>query len=78
MRRALGRPPGSGTLAVGEEAAMSEAVDKPDEVTAAIQAAKEFLLKTFQGEKIENLGLEEVRQNKHDDTWEVTLGFSRR
>ncbi len=57
---------------------MSEAVDKPDEVTAAIQAAKEFLLKTFQGEKIENLGLEEVRQNKHDDTWEVTLGFSRR
>ncbi len=57
---------------------MSEAVEKPDEVTAAIRTAKEFLLKAFQGEKIENLGLEEVRRNKHDDTWEITLGFSRR
>lgn len=58
---------------------MSEAgADKPDEVTAAIQAAKEFLLKAFQGERIENLGLEEVRRNRHDRTWEVTLGFNRR
>ena len=58
---------------------MSEVgTDKPDEVTAAVQAAKDFLLKAFQGEKIENLGLEEVRWNKHEHTWEVTLGFNRR
>lgn len=57
---------------------MSEAGDKTDEVAAAIQAAKNFLLKAFQGEKIENLGLEEVRRNKHDRTWEITLGFNRR
>ncbi len=57
---------------------MSEASDKLDEVTAAIQAAKAFLLKAFQGEPIENLGLEEVRRNKHDRTWEITLGFNRR
>lgn len=56
---------------------MSEADDKPDEVTAAIQAAKQFLLKAFQGENLENLGLEEVRRSTHGDTWEVTLGFSR-
>ena len=58
---------------------MSEAeTGKPDEVTVAIQVAKEFLLKAFQGEKLENLGLEEVRQNKYEDTWEITLGFNRR
>lgn len=58
---------------------MSEAeTNKPDEITAAIQVAKEFLLKAFQGEKLENLGLEEVQRNKHDGTWEITLGFSRR
>ena len=55
-------------LAVGEQGiVMSEAeADKPDEVTAAIQVAKEFFLKAFQGERLENLGLEEVRQDKHD------------
>lgn len=58
---------------------MSEAgTDKLDEVAAAVQAAKEFLLKAFQGEKIENLGLEEVRRNKREHTWEITLGFNRR
>ena len=57
---------------------MSEAVDEPDEVMAVIRTAKEFLLKAFQDEKIESLGLEEVRRNKHDDTWKITLGFSRR
>lgn len=55
---------------------MSE-VETPDDVTRAIKMAKEFLLKAFQGEKIENLGLEEV---KHDygSEWEITLGFNRR
>ena len=58
---------------------MSEArTDKPDEVTAAIQAAKEFLLKAFQGERLENLGLEEVRRSQHGDIWEITFGFNRR
>ena len=59
--------------------AMSEAeTDKPDEVTAAIQVAREFLLKAFQGEKVENLGLEEVRRNTRDGTWDITFGFNRR
>lgn len=58
---------------------MSEAeTDKPDEVTAAIQAAKEFLLKAFRGEKLENVGLEEVRRSQYGDTWEITFGFNRR
>lgn len=58
---------------------MSEAeTDKPDEVNAAIQVAKEFLLKAFQGEKLENLGLEEVQWNKYENTWNITFGFSRR
>lgn len=58
---------------------MSEAeASKPDEVTAAIQVAKEFLLKAFQGERIENLGLEEVIQNTYEKTWNVTFGFNRR
>lgn len=57
---------------------MSEAeTDKPDEVTAAIRVVKEFLLKAFQGEKLENLGLEEVRRNKYEDTWDITFGFNR-
>ena len=57
---------------------MSEAeADKPDEVAAAIQVAKEFL-KAFQGERIEHLGLEEARQNKHEKTWDITFGFNRR
>lgn len=58
---------------------MSEAdTDKPDEVTAAIQAAREFLLKAFWGERIENLGLEKVRRSQSGDTWDITFGFNRR
>lgn len=58
---------------------MSEAeADKLDEVTEAIQAAKEFLLKAFQGERIENLGLEEVKRGGPGNTWDITLGFTRR
>jgi hypothetical protein len=50
---------------------------KPDEVTEAIQTAKALLLKAFQGEKLENLGLEELR-HEHGRKWEITLGFNRR
>ena len=56
---------------------MSEAeAETPDEVTRAIQLAKKFLLHAFQGEKIENLGLEEVRK-EHNGHWDVTFGFNR-
>ncbi len=51
--------------------------EKPDEVTRAIRVAKEFLRQAFQGETIENLGLEEVKKD-YDSIWDVTLGFNRR
>ena len=57
---------------------MSEArVEELDDVNKAIRLAKAFLLKAYEGETIENLGLEEVRQN-HGSIWDVTLGFNRR
>jgi hypothetical protein len=60
------------------EGVMSETeAEKYDELTQAIQMAKTFLLKAFNGEKIENLGLEEVQHNPYDSTWDITLGFNR-
>jgi hypothetical protein len=55
---------------------MNDVQAERDELTDAIQLAKAFLLKAFQGEKIENLGLEEVRRD-HGSIWDITLGFSR-
>ena len=54
---------------------MSE-VELPDDVARAIKVAKQFLLQAFQGEKLENLGLEEVKLD-HGREWEITLGFNR-
>lgn len=57
---------------------MSEAEsEKPDELTSAIQTAKAVLLRAFKGEKIENIGLEEVKHDRYGRTWEITLGFNR-
>ena len=44
-------------------------------VKQAVQAAMDFVRDMYSGEKISNLGLEEVRLD--DDTWYVTVGFSR-
>ena len=55
---------------------MSEA-ERPDELTLAIQMAKAYLLKAFSGEKIENLGLEEVKHDPYQHHWDITLGFDR-
>ena len=55
---------------------MSEA-EAPDDLAQAIKVAKAFFLQAFQGENIENLGLEEVRRN-HGSVWDVTLGFNRK
>ena len=40
-----------------------------------IRHAKSWLTQVYADEKIENLGLEEVRFQ--DGTWEITLGFDR-
>jgi len=55
---------------------MSEA-EKSDELTTAIQMAKAYLLNAFKGERIENLGLEEVEHDPHQHSWDITLGFNR-
>ena len=57
---------------------MSEVqVEELDDINKAIRVAKAFLLKAYEGETIENLGLEEVRP-LDGSTWDVTLGFNRR
>jgi hypothetical protein len=57
---------------------MSEAEsEEPDELTKAIQMAKEYLIKAFKNEKIENLGLEEVQHDPYQHAWDITLGFNR-
>lgn len=45
------------------------------DVKRAVQAAIDFVRDVYSGEKISNLGLEEVRLDV--DTWRVTVGFSR-
>ena len=46
-------------------------------VKEAVKKAIEHIADLFQGEKPENIGLEEVVLNETDDVWEVTIGFSR-
>lgn len=45
----------------------------------AIQTAKKYLEDVFDGsgERITNLGLEEIRLSDNERVWEITLGFSR-
>ncbi len=57
---------------------MSEAeISESDELTQAIQMAKGFLVKAFAGERIENVGLEEVQHDPSRRIWDITLGFNR-
>lgn len=55
---------------------MSEA-EKPDDLTMAIQTAKAYLARAYKDEKIENVGLEEVKHDEYGTTWDITLGFNR-
>ena len=41
----------------------------------AVRAAKKWLAEVYADERIDRIGLEEVRW--HDGNWEITLGFNR-
>lgn len=47
------------------------------DVKAAVALAKQHVLELFADERIVNLGLEEVEFDEPNNTWHVTLGFSR-
>ena len=47
------------------------------EVKEAIALAKRFLGEVFAGERITELGLEEVEFDDNSGVWYITLGFSR-
>lgn len=47
------------------------------EVNEAVAKARDFVKEVFEGEKISNLGLDEVEYDEKTDTWMVTIGFSR-
>lgn len=47
------------------------------EVKQAVLNAKQYVQDVFGGEKIENLGIEEVEFDDAAREWRVTLGFSR-
>jgi hypothetical protein len=46
-------------------------------VKEAIKLAKEYVADVFGDENLYNLGLEEVEFDESDQTWKVTVGFSR-
>ncbi len=43
----------------------------------AVRAAKSYVLEMFAEEGVSNLGLEELEFDDDDNTWRVTVGFSR-
>lgn len=43
----------------------------------AARLAKEYLAELFADEEVFNLGLEEISFDDRDQTWNITLGFSR-
>ena len=46
-------------------------------VKDAVKKAIEYIADVFKFENPENIGLEEVILNEHENIWEVTIGFSR-
>lgn len=46
-------------------------------VKDAVKKAIDYIADIFESEHPENIGLEEVVLNENDNTWEVTVGFSR-
>ena len=47
------------------------------DVKEASQIAKDYLTDLFEGERIYNVGLEEVEFDEYSKTWKITVGFSR-
>ncbi|MCY4113293.1 MAG: hypothetical protein OXG33_05040 [Chloroflexi bacterium] len=47
------------------------------DVQSAVQKARAYLQELFQGEEIEDIGLEEVVFDEESNEWKVTIGFSR-
>ena len=47
------------------------------DVKEAVQLAKRHLLQVFSGEKITDVGLEEVEFDNTKGDWKITMGFTR-
>lgn len=47
------------------------------DVKEAVEKAKKYTAEVFEGESIENLGLEEVVYDGEAVVWKVTVGFNR-
>ncbi len=47
------------------------------EIKEAVKAALRHVQEIFAGEKLSDVGLEEVRFDEAGQAWEVTIGFSR-
>ena len=47
------------------------------EVKEAVKVAKDYVADILKEEGVVNLGLEEIEFGEGDNTWHVTLGFSR-
>lgn len=47
------------------------------EVKEAVRIAKDYAKMVFEDEGMLDFGLEEVQYNVDDDTWNITVGFSR-
>ena len=47
------------------------------DVKEAVRTAKSYVADLFEGEDIMDVGLEEVKFDEHQNSWVVTVGFSR-
>ena len=47
------------------------------DVKQAVRTAREYVGELFDGEEIDNVGLEEVVFDDESDQWLITIGFSR-
>ena len=52
-------------------------VDSMIGIKEAVSAAVSFVKEAYEGEKLSNLGLEEIELSDDEKFWFVTLGFSR-
>ena len=47
------------------------------DVKEAVKTAKDYVTELFEGEDLENVGLEEVLFDDEAEVWKVTVGFTR-
>ena len=47
------------------------------DVKEAVRTAKSYVADLFEGEEVADVGLEEVKFDEHQNSWVVTVGFSR-